>query len=162
MSPSSTSIVVLAPGARAAAKFERVAKSLGHDQAAAGAVAFQHGIGGHGRAVDDQPDLAQCDSEGPQAVDQTLRQIGRRGQHLGHPDGARGLLPKYQDGIRAANVDAYYDGHGLIPGGNAIMPRAPKSCPMPFFHLWPYTGPPHRINRLPPRSNGWFRRARSG
>jgi hypothetical protein len=99
--------------AEAAADFERIAKALGRQHADLGAVLFQDGVGGHGRAMHEQRAIAQQGAERqvelpggqPQHAQNALAGIGRHRRRLVDADGARGIA-QHHVGEGSAHIDA--------------------------------------------------------
>jgi hypothetical protein len=94
---------------------ERIAEALRRDQRRDGALAFDQGIGGQGRAVHDQPDIGRrafgLGQDGAHALHHAaLGRIGR-GQDL---DGM-GFVIRFEDNVgeRAANIDGEPGRHQL-------------------------------------------------
>ena len=91
---------------RAAAQLQDVAEAARGDEPGARALALEEGVGGRGRAVDDDLQIRGrrrgLGEGGQDAVG--LVADGRR--HLGHAHGAGGLVEEHEVGEGAADVDA--------------------------------------------------------
>jgi hypothetical protein len=115
-------LVVDHPAAEAAGHegpchLQHLAVALGGDEADASALAFEHGIGRHGRAVHHVRDALRIDgvalAQAGDAVEHADRRIGRRGRHLARVGLAGALVDQQQVGEGTADVDPQSVNRGL-------------------------------------------------
>jgi hypothetical protein len=88
---------------------QQVAKARGGDEGHARALAFQHGVGGDGRAVPEILDAREIDARGHKRVEGADIGAAWRARYLGHDHAA--VLDGYQIGEGAADLDS--DAHAL-------------------------------------------------
>ncbi len=104
--------------ARVARDLEHVLEAGGGEQHAAGELAFEHGVGGDGRAVQQQADIGQREAEAgrglPHAGEKTLRRVGGRCRGLPRDDAATARIEDLQVGEGAADIDRDADGAGRV------------------------------------------------
>jgi len=86
---------------------QQVAGALGHEQADRGALAFEHGVGRHGRAVDELLDLRRVEAGGVERVHGAEIRARRRARHLRRQHGP--ALDRHQvgEGPACFNADAH-------------------------------------------------------
>ena len=110
-----------------------VAEAVRRQQRDVGALALDEGVRRHRRAVDEVRDLVRVETRLGERVEDGLRRLRRRGEHLGHADLARLLVERDKIGEGAAGVDAGSDAHRKPPPGGvaASLRSAQEACQTP-------------------------------
>ena len=103
-----------------------VARPAGDDQAGLGALALDQRIDGDGRAVDELVDRRDLDPALPDAIDDALYQVGRRGQALGLHEAPNRIVEPDQVGERAADIHRNED-HARRSAVRARTPASQRS-----------------------------------
>ena len=98
----------------ASAEFEHVAEAQGGDEAGFRQLAFQHGVGRGGGAVDDEAEGGQVAARRAQGVQDAEGLIVERARDLGEADAAGGRVKLDQIGEGAPDIDSDNRAGGLM------------------------------------------------